>query len=321
MFDIRLTFAQSAVDRPGCSSLRGVGRCASLHWSSNRMNVRVIIGGSGTVASLCTPLVHIISVRNFNLTDFTNATHLITSSVLYQPYPSSWPEFTPRDKFASWLDAYAVDQNIIIWTKSTLVGEPQYDPVRKAWDVVVNRDGVPVELHPAHIVLATGVLGDPHVPIFHGKEMFDGTVIHSSQFADARPFVGKDVVVIGAGNSSIDICQDLALGGVRSVTMVQRSSSAVMSRKCGKEDLETIFLPDQPAEVGDVKWAAIPLGFRRETMINSQEEQWSREKELSDKLRRAGLKLNLGEDGEGVLLLIFERAGGKFKIILRWSPS
>ena len=128
------------------------------------------------------------------------------------------------------------------------------------------------------------------------------------------------VVVIGAGNSSIDICQDLALGGVRSVTMVQRSSSAVMSRKCGKEDLETIFLPDQPAVVGDVKWAAIPLGFRRETMINSQEEQWAREKELNDKLRRAGLKLNLGEDGEGVLLLIFERAGGKFEVILRWSP-
>ena len=273
MFSACLTVAQSAGGRPDCNSLRGVGRCASLHWSSNRTSDRVIIGGSDTVASLCTPLVHIISVRNFKLTDLTNATYLITSLVLYQPYPSSWPEFTPRDKFASWLDAYAVDQNIVIWTKSVPTGKPQYDPVRKVWDVVVDHDGVPVELRPAHIVLATGVLGDPHVPMLPGKEMFDGIVLHSSQFVDARPFVGKDVVVIGAGNSSIDICQDLALGGVRSVTMVQRSSSAVMSRKCMKEDLESTFSPDQPAEVGDIKWASIGLGFRRESMINSQDEQ------------------------------------------------
>ena len=86
-----------------------------------------------------------------------------------------------------------------------------------------------------------------------------------------------------------------------------------------KEDLESTFSPDQPAEVGDIKWASIGLGFRRESMINSQDEQWAREKELHDKLRRAGLKLTLGEDGEGVLLLIFERAGGEFAIVLRLS--
>ena len=47
--------------------------------------------------------------------------------MLYQPYPTNWPEFTPRDKLADWLEHYASIQDLIVWTKSELKSRPTYN--------------------------------------------------------------------------------------------------------------------------------------------------------------------------------------------------
>lgn len=244
------------------------------------------------------------------------AESLNSSAVLYTPFPSSWALYTPRDMLADWLESFAIHQHIVHWTGTEIVGRPLYNPTTAKWEVVVNRNGKQVVLRPAHIVLATGTLGAPKVPQFANRDAFDGQVIHSTDFMDATPFVGKHVVVVGAGNTSIDICQDLATGGAASVTMVQRSATCVVSRENIRKHLNDQWAPGVPVYAGDFKFASLPLGLLRNIMISSQEAQWAEEKELHAKLANSGLKLTLGADGQGQSLMVFERGGGELPSVL-----
>lgn len=230
--------------------------------------------------------------------------------VLYQPYPSNWPQFTPRDKIADWLEQYAVTQDLVVWTNAELKVQPIYNAETKDWDVTILREGFDVKLRPAHIVLATGTLGEPNIPDIPDVTSFAGQVMHSQHFAGGSLYAGKRVVVIGAGNSSIDICQDLVWRGAESVTMVQRSQTCVLAREyvCGL--LRQSFPEDVPLPIADFRWGSFPLGLLKQLTIADQQSAWDANKELHDKLRKGGLNLSMGPEGQGIYLLTLERGGG-----------
>ncbi|PIL34655.1 hypothetical protein GSI_03434 [Ganoderma sinense ZZ0214-1] len=231
-------------------------------------------------------------------------------SLLYQPFPSNWPEFTPRDKLADWLEHYASIEDLVVWTNSELKPRPTYNPEDHRWDVTVLRNGVEVKLRPAHIVLATGTLGRPIVPDVPGMEGFQGQAVHSSRFPGGALFAGQHAVVVGAGNSSIDICQDLALRNAASVTMVQRSTSCVMSLDFLADIFRESYSEDIPLEVADLRFFSIGHALRKRMAIENQALAWEAHKELHEKLRKGGVSFNLGPEGQGVLILVFERLGG-----------
>lgn len=191
-----------------------------------------------------------------------------------------------------------------------MVGRPEYDGGRRVWKVTVRRGDKVVQLEPAHIVMASGVLGGPYIPEFANREQFPGTVIHTTQYMDAKPFTGKRVVVIGAGNTAIDVCQDLVNAKAESVTMVQRSATCVVSRSNVGRHMGETWAPGIHVSVGDLKNASTPLGFIKQQMIKRQTEQWAEEKELHAKLSKSGLKLTLGPEGAGQLIMVWERFGG-----------
>ncbi|RPD81236.1 dimethylaniline monooxygenase (N-oxide-forming) [Lentinus tigrinus ALCF2SS1-7] len=231
-------------------------------------------------------------------------------TMLYQPYPSNWPEFTPRDKLADWLELYASIQDLVIWTNAEFKGRPTYSTETNDWDVTITREGFEVKLHPAHIVLATGTLGEPNIPDIPDMERFQGQVLHSCDYAGGAQFAGKRVVVVGAGNSSIDVCQDLVLCGAESVTMIQRSSTCIMAREFIAGMQRAAFPEDVPLDIADFKWASFPLGLLKKLMIASEGAMWDAQKELHDKLRKGGVNLNMGPEGQGLYLLVMERGGG-----------
>lgn len=235
---------------------------------------------------------------------------IIPLAVLYQPHPSNWPIYTPRDKLADWLETYSVNQELTIWTKSDLADKPVWDYRSQRWNVTVNRDGSRVDIRPAHIVVATGTLGAPRFPTIAEQHLFQGSITHAAQFKNADPFKGKEVLVVGAGNSSIDICQDLAIGGAKSVTMIQRSSTCVTARSNVAIGIGRTWADGVPVEVGDFKAGSTPLGMLKEYMIAHQDETWALDKDLHAKVRKGGVSLNIGPEGQGQFLLVFERAGG-----------
>ncbi|KAL4243845.1 hypothetical protein ABKN59_010876 [Abortiporus biennis] len=239
--------------------------------------------------------------------------------LLYQPYPSNWPFYTPRDKLADWLESYAVFQDLTVWTKSALKQRPIYDSDTKKWTVTVSRRiqnpggeevEINVQIQPAHIVLATGTLGKMFKPTLEDESKFQGIIIHGSEYQGGKEFVDKKVIVVGAGNTSIDICQDLCHHKASSVTMVQRSSTCVVTGDNVTKHMSETWVDGFPVGVGDFKFATTPLGFQRRMAINDQQAMWDEEKELHEKLRKGGIKLNMGPDGSGQFILVFSRCGG-----------
>jgi cation diffusion facilitator CzcD-associated flavoprotein CzcO len=55
--------------------------------------------------------------------------------------------------------------------------------------------------------------------------------MHSTAVRDVRQWIGKRVVVFGAGCSGHDLCMALSKQGAAEVTMIQRSPTAVISRE------------------------------------------------------------------------------------------
>ncbi|MEU5639697.1 flavin-containing monooxygenase [Streptomyces milbemycinicus] len=60
------------------------------------------------------------------------------------------------------------------------------------------------------VVAASGGFGRPNRPALPGLESFTGTVLHVAQYRDPKPFAGQRVVVVGAGNSAVQVAAELA---------------------------------------------------------------------------------------------------------------
>ncbi|MFJ1567883.1 flavin-containing monooxygenase [Streptomyces erythrochromogenes] len=59
-------------------------------------------------------------------------------------------------------------------------------------------------------VAASGSFGCPHRPDLPGLEAFGGQVLHAADYRSPAPFAGQRVVVVGAGNSAVQIASELA---------------------------------------------------------------------------------------------------------------
>jgi cation diffusion facilitator CzcD-associated flavoprotein CzcO len=235
----------------------------------------------------------------------------LSFSVLYQSFPENWPIFTPRNKLADWLEQYAISQDLVVWTDSHALPTPAYDAASKRWTVVIVRAGKRITLHPAHIVIAAGTVGAPRIPSIPDADLFPGTAIHAADFAGGKAFAGQRTLVVGAGNSAADICQDLVFQGVAEVTMLQRSSTCVVSGEKDARKLERLWPPGVPTDVADFKVQAVPMLLVREIGRATTEELWAQEEETHEGLREAGLSLNMGTDGSGYFPMVFERLGGR----------
>ncbi len=155
-----------------------------------------------------------------------NQTHV--NHLPYMPFPPGWPAYIPKDKIAAWFEAYAESLELNCWTGTEFEGG-SYDDKAGRWSVVLRRaDGSKREMHPRHIVMATGVSGIPVVPDIPTLKNFRGTILHSSHYTDGDAWKGKSVLVIGSGNSGHDIAQDLHASGAKA-TLVQRSSTLIVN--------------------------------------------------------------------------------------------
>ncbi len=93
-------------------------------------------------------------------------------------------------------------------------------------------------LRARYLVIATGWDAVPLFPEWPGKETFTSELIHSSEFRSARWYRDRDVLVVGAGNSGIDIAGHLVKEGAR-VTVSMRSAPNLSTR-------EVFGVPGQP---------------------------------------------------------------------------
>ena len=110
----------------------------------------------------------------------------------YMPFPPTWPAYIPKDKLAAWFEAYVESMELNYWTATEFEGGT-YDEKEGRWSVVLRRaDGTKREMHPRHVVMATGVSGIPSLPDIPTLRNFGGTVLHSSQYDDGEALEGQE---------------------------------------------------------------------------------------------------------------------------------
>src|SRR5262249_58563436 len=126
----------------------------------------------------------------------------------------------------AWCEHYVESMELNYWTGAEFEGG-SYDENAKRWCVILRRaDGTKRQMHPRHVVMATGVSGIPSVPDIPSLRNFGGKILHASQYEDGEAWNGKRALVIGSGNSGPDIAQGLYLGGPKG-TLRQPNSTMI----------------------------------------------------------------------------------------------
>jgi putative flavoprotein involved in K+ transport len=223
----------------------------------------------------------------------------------YMNLPPVWPAHTPKDKFADWLESYATLLDLNVWTSTTFL-DAHYDEDAERWTIRVQlHDGSIRELHPRHFVVAGGLYGSPKIPAINGMETFAGVTAHSDEFQKGADFAGKRAVVIGAGVSGHELAHDLYEHGAE-VTMVQRSSTYVVTYGTYHRYFSTLFTEDMPytPDFADQMTYARPPETSDEVSKQLTSLAAEADKDLLDALEARGFKLNFGPDGGGILAAI-----------------
>jgi cation diffusion facilitator CzcD-associated flavoprotein CzcO len=229
----------------------------------------------------------------------------------YMPFPPTWPAYIPKDKLAGWFESYAENMELNCWTGTGFEGA-SYDAATGRWSVTLRRgDGTTREMHPRHIVMATGASGIPNLPDIPSLKNFAGTTLHASQYQDGEAWRGKRAIVIGTGTSGHDIAQDLHANGAK-VTIVQRRSTMIVNVEPSAQLPYALYDEGPPLEDCDLITTSIPLPLARKSHIMLTEQARKLDHALLDALERVGFRLDFGDDGTGWQFKYLTRGGGYY---------
>ncbi len=156
--------------------------------------------------------------------------HLHTARQLSQlpglRMPRGYGRYVARDDVVDYLDRYAAHHHL----RTSLGTEVRrLDRAGTSWQVQTDGDDLPAD----QVVVATGYNHTPVLPDWPGRDGFTGELLHASAYRNAAPYAGRDVLVVGAGNTGAEIAVDLVEGGARSVRLAVRTPPNIVRREVG----------------------------------------------------------------------------------------
>lgn len=138
------------------------------------------------------------------------------------PFPTSYPKYLSRIDFLRYLNDY-VSTFEIRPTYRRAVEAAAYDDATGNWKIEsrnLETDEIE-EVRSRFLVVATGETCDPRIPEIEGLGNFSGEVLHSTRYKNGERFRRKNVLVVGAGNSGMEIALDLANSGAKASIVVR----------------------------------------------------------------------------------------------------
>jgi hypothetical protein len=163
--------------------------------------------------------------------------HLITSRERTEygevPMPDGTPDYPPRDAVGSYLEEYAerfgLHQHVRL--ESEVVSAERLAGGR--WRVTLG-DGSSDDFD--YLVAANGHNEEPvwPTPPYPGADSFGGRQLHALDYDEPSPFAGQRVMVVGMGNSAMDIVTDLSHVAERTILSVRHGSWVIPKRLLGK---------------------------------------------------------------------------------------
>jgi hypothetical protein len=141
-----------------------------------------------------------------------------TSGFIGHPMPDSYPDYPTwrqiRDYVRGFARTYGLYDHV---TLNTSVDAAV--PFEGGWRVTLStgetRDY-------AGVIAAPGVTWHPGSPSWPGQSEFQGEIRHSVSYGSLAEFAGRRVLIVGAGNSGVDIACDAAVGAAQAFLSVRR---------------------------------------------------------------------------------------------------
>ncbi|MFD7538251.1 flavin-containing monooxygenase [Streptomyces sp. NPDC059819] len=140
--------------------------------------------------------------------------------------PRRFGRWVSRDDVVRYLEKYADVHELEIVT-GVEVDRVERGPGGEGW-VLYATGGR--RLSTQAVVVATGFNHTPYVPAWPGAESYEGELLHAGQYRNPAPFAGRDVLVVGAGNTGAEIAADLAEGGAGRVRLAVRTPPHIVRR-------------------------------------------------------------------------------------------
>ena len=136
--------------------------------------------------------------------------------------PRDFPAYPSRAQMVDYLEGYAARFKITPRFNTEVSRIAREGPL---WRVDFADDAIVAPI----VVVATGIADAPYRPSWPDAATYGGEIIHSSEYRNPAPYVGKRVLVVGFGNSGGEIALDLANAGI-DVAMSVRGPVQVIPR-------------------------------------------------------------------------------------------
>jgi cation diffusion facilitator CzcD-associated flavoprotein CzcO len=158
--------------------------------------------------------------------------------------------FPTRDEFAAYLEDCAVRHRVDVRLGTRV---DRIDRDDGAWIVHTSAGALAGE----NVIVATGYAREPFVPPWTGRERYPGALLHSDTYRAPEGFRGRDVLVVGAGSSGMEIAYDLADAGAGRVRLAVRTPPNIVLRSVLglPGDPIALALLRVPARVADAQLA------------------------------------------------------------------
>jgi putative flavoprotein involved in K+ transport len=131
-----------------------------------------------------------------------------------------------RDGVVRYLEGYARHHRLELLLDSAV---ERVDRSGDGWVVRTSRGDLPA----GQVVVATGYNHTPYLQDWPGRQGFAGELVHASRYRSPEPYRGRDVLVVGSGNTGAEIAVDLFEGGAACVRLAVRTPPNFVLREAG----------------------------------------------------------------------------------------
>ncbi|MCL7368790.1 flavin-containing monooxygenase [Streptomyces ardesiacus] len=142
------------------------------------------------------------------------------------PMPRRFGRWVARDDVVRYLEKYAEHHQLEIVTGVEVF---RVERARDGDGWLLRASGGR-ELTGAAVVVATGHNHTPRLPDWPGRDTYTGELRHAAEYRSPAPYAGRDVLVVGVGNTGAEIAVDLVEGGAARVRLAVRTPPHIVRR-------------------------------------------------------------------------------------------
>ncbi|MFF9509843.1 flavin-containing monooxygenase [Streptomyces sp. NPDC014724] len=140
--------------------------------------------------------------------------------------PRRFGRWVARDDVVRYLDKYVEHHELEVVT-GVEVSRIDRAPDGAGWHLTATGGRM---LTGRAVVVATGYNHTPRIPDWSGRDTYTGDLVHASDYRNPAPFAGKDVLVVGIGNTGAELAVDLVEGGASRVRIAVRTVPHIVRR-------------------------------------------------------------------------------------------